>query len=55
MNTRRYPRTMAEAFGPYTDNRLHAPSERGRNWATVVYAVMLVAAIAATVIVGVPR
>ena len=22
MNTRRYPRTMAEAFGPYTDHRL---------------------------------
>lgn len=23
MNTRRYPRSMAEAFGPYTDHRLH--------------------------------
>ena len=22
MNTRRYPRTMSEAFGPYVDNRL---------------------------------
>jgi hypothetical protein len=22
MNTRRYPRTMVEAFGPYTDSRL---------------------------------
>lgn len=55
MNTRRYPRTMAEAFGPYTDNRLHAPSERRRNWATVLYAVTLVAAVVVTLLVGVPR
>ncbi len=25
MNTRKYPRTMTEAFGPYTDNKLHEP------------------------------
>jgi len=23
MNTRRHPRSMQAAFGPYTDNRLH--------------------------------
>jgi hypothetical protein len=28
MNTRRYPRTLAQAFGPYTDNRLHPIPER---------------------------
>lgn len=28
MNTRRYPRTMTQAFGPYTDNRLQPMYER---------------------------
>lgn len=28
MNTRRYPRSMAEAFGPYTDNALHPMREQ---------------------------
>jgi hypothetical protein len=28
MNTRRYPRTMQQAFGPYTDDRLHPMPER---------------------------
>lgn len=29
MNTRRYPRTLVEAFGPYTDSRLvPMPDER---------------------------
>lgn len=33
MNTRRYPRTMQEAFGPYTDDRLHPMRERRvPNW-----------------------
>ena len=27
MNPRRHPRSMAEAFGPYTDNRLHPMRE----------------------------
>ena len=25
MNTRRYPRTLQEAFGPYTDSKIHEP------------------------------
>jgi hypothetical protein len=30
MNTRRHPRTMVQAFGPYTDHRLHPmPDPRG--------------------------
>lgn len=33
MNTRRYPRSMAEAFGPYTDHRLHPmPTRRAPGW-----------------------
>lgn len=27
MNTRRYPRTMQEAFGPYTSHDIHEPFE----------------------------
>lgn len=27
MNTRKYPRTMAEAFGPYTSNQLEPMPE----------------------------
>lgn len=26
--TRRHPRTMQEAFGPYTDHRIHEPVQR---------------------------
>ena len=26
MNTRRHPRTMQEAFGPYTDSTIYEPS-----------------------------
>lgn len=26
-NTRRYPRTLQEAFGPYTTSQIHEPSE----------------------------
>lgn len=57
MNTRRFPRTLAEAFGPYTNHRLEpmsAPSERSQIWATRVYAAVLVGAIALTLLVGVP-
>lgn len=25
MNTRKFPRTMQEAFGPYTDHRIYEP------------------------------
>lgn len=25
MNTRKYPRTLNEAFGPYTDNTIYEP------------------------------
>lgn len=51
MNTRRYPRTMAEAFGPYTSNELHPMREprarHAQDW--ILYAV----AVVAVVVVGV--
>jgi hypothetical protein len=56
VNTRRYPRTLQQAFGPYTDSRLlpmnNPPSERSHVWATRVLAVILVATIAALFITG---
>ena len=43
--TRRYPRTLAEAFGPYTDHDLHpmpdAPSAHPAEWATLVIGAVL--------------
>jgi hypothetical protein len=30
MNTRRYPRTLQQAFGFYTDNRLHPMPTRSK-------------------------
>ena len=35
MNTRRHPRTLTEAFGPYTNNTLHPmpdPNEYSTAW-----------------------
>lgn len=45
-NTRRYPRTMQEAFGPYTSSQIHEPQEpmaTGDKWIVGLgMAVMLV-------------
>lgn len=48
MNTRRHPRTMAEAFGPYTDNTLH-PMPEQHDYSPAWWAAMVVIA-AVTVI-----
>lgn len=54
MNTRRYPRTMAEAFGPYTSNELQPMREpRGRHaqdWALYVVAVIGLAVVVGVVL-----
>lgn len=54
MNTRRYPRTMAEAFGPYTSNDLQPMREpRGRyaqDWALYVVAVIGLAVVVVVVL-----
>lgn len=44
MNPRRHPRTLAEAFGPYTSRRIDEPRDTWR-WAVPVYAAALVAAV----------
>jgi len=32
LNTRRYPRTMNEAFGPYAGTRYHKPKRENPLW-----------------------
>lgn len=51
MNTRRFPRSMAEAFGPYTDNRLHPMPEPKPKHDAADIALYIVAVIAILVIV----
>ena len=41
MSTRRHPRTMAEAFGPYTDRRLQPMPEQRVPLAERIYGVLL--------------
>ena len=53
MNTRRYPRTLQQAFGPYTDNTLHPMREpanrRWQDWAIYLIAVITLAVLAAVI------
>ena len=46
MNTRKYPRTMAEAFGPYTSNQLEPMQEAD----TVTDVAMVLASVAAVAV-----
>lgn len=51
MNTRRYPRTLQEAFGPYTTNDLQPmrePRVRRADWALYLVACIALAVIVAT-------
>ena len=49
MNTRKYPRTMAEAFGPYTSNQLE-PMPEADTATDVALVLASVAAVALTVV-----
>lgn len=51
MNIRRYPRTMQQAFGPYTDNRLHPMPEPKRSHEAADIALYIVALIALLVVI----
>ena len=48
MNTRKYPRSMAEAFGPYTSNQLE-PIPEANDVTDVALVLASVAAVAAAV------
>lgn len=39
MNTRRYPRTMVEAFGPYADGPIEVPRQPFSDWDGVLIVV----------------
>ena len=49
MNARRYPRTLQQAFGPYTDSTLH-PMREPRNRRRQDWALYVVAVVAAVVL-----
>ena len=49
MNTRKYPRSMAEAFGPYTSNQLE-PIPEANDVTGVALVLACVAAVALTVL-----
>jgi hypothetical protein len=42
MNTRKYPRTMQEAFGPYTSHQIEDREERYKVTDLVIYALFVV-------------
>jgi hypothetical protein len=44
--SRRYPRTLVEAFGPYADGPICAPSNEFRDWDGVFIAVAVLALVA---------
>lgn len=50
MNTRRYPRTMAEAFGPYTSNDLQ-PMPEPRDYSAAWWWAMLVIAVITLILI----
>lgn len=41
MHTRRFPRTMQEAFGPYTSNVIHTRAPRS-SWLSIAISVVAV-------------
>lgn len=45
MTTKRYPRTMQEAFGPYTSHDIYEETERGGLWPVVSFAATLALAV----------
>ena len=50
MNTRKYPRTMAEAFGPYTSNQLEPMHDDSVTDVALVLASVAAVAVAAMAI-----
>ncbi len=48
---RRYPRTLEQAFGPYTSRSLHVEMPRNSRAVKTLYAVLLILAIGGCVLV----
>lgn len=53
MNARKYPRTLQQAFGPYTNNTLHPMPERRRETSSKEIALYIVALILVLLFVNV--
>lgn len=51
MNTRRYPRTLQEAFGPYADSHIEEPAPP-RDYSAAWWAAMCICAVAATIVIA---
>jgi hypothetical protein len=52
MSRTRFPRTLQEAFGPYTDSNVIEPAERRNRFYDLLIAVIAVAVLAAIAIGG---
>ena len=55
MNPRRHPRTMAEAFGPYTSNDMAPLPDRGRVYSRAWWITVYVLTIIALVVIYITR
>jgi hypothetical protein len=55
MNTRRYPRTLEQAFGPYTSRHVHVDAPRASLRAWAAYLLIVALAIAAAMLAGCTR
>ena len=54
MTTRKYPRTLQQAFGPYADNRLHPmPDTRPMDWQDTIVIAGCIFAVLALLILAV--
>jgi hypothetical protein len=49
MNSRKYPRTMTEAFGPYTSNEIEEKADYAASW----WAALICCAMGALIVIGV--
>jgi hypothetical protein len=54
MNTRKYPRTLTEAFGPYADGPVE-PMREDRSYRFATWAMYVAAVLAIVVVVGVAK
>lgn len=54
MNTRRFPRTMEQAFGPYARGPIE-PMRENRNYRFATWALYVAAVLAIVVVVGVAK
>lgn len=52
MNTRKYPRTLQEAFGPYTSQRIDDETPRDTGYGWLWWAVVSLTSVAGVIVIG---